>query len=99
MSSKEDQNPASTHASSVLPLPATHPQETHGSENAPTDSHALASTDHEIKGVVQVDHGEIEVKDLGWNEDIEDIPAPLVGGLSNEVSSVALTRLYEVRTN
>ncbi|PSK55853.1 hypothetical protein B9Z65_4731 [Elsinoe australis] len=49
----------------------------------PTASHALAMADHEDKGVAQEDHGN-EVRDLGWNEPKEQIPAPLVGGLQNE---------------
>ncbi|TAQ85817.1 hypothetical protein B7494_g5863 [Chlorociboria aeruginascens] len=53
-------------------------------EEQPTDSHVLANIDHEEKGAAQLDHGYTEVKDLGWNEDVEDTPIPLVGGLKNE---------------
>ncbi|KAI1371587.1 hypothetical protein F4677DRAFT_435067 [Hypoxylon crocopeplum] len=49
----------------------------------PTLSHALATDDHEEKGLAQQEHDE-EVVDLGWNEKKEEIAAPLVGGLDNE---------------
>lgn len=58
-----------------------------GGISAPTESHALATSEQGEKGIVQL-HGqhntEAEVKDLGWNERPEKIPAPLIGGLSNE---------------
>ena len=50
----------------------------------PTDSHVLANADHEEKGAAQVDHGQTEVRDLGWGEEAHDVPKPLVGGLPNE---------------
>jgi hypothetical protein len=53
-------------------------------EEHPTESHALANADHENKGAAQHDHGETEVKDLGWNEKQSSIPDPLIAGLSNE---------------
>lgn len=53
-------------------------------EELPTDSHALANADHEEKGAAQIDHGQTEVRDLGWNEEPVDVPTPLVGGLPNE---------------
>ena len=56
-------------------------------ESAPTASHALATTDHDEKGIVQLNgqlNTDLEVKDLGWNEPAEKVPAPLIGGLSNE---------------
>jgi hypothetical protein len=61
-------------------------------EPAPTESHALADESaqasaqdrgHE-KGVAQVQHDDVEVKDLGWNDDSAHVPRPLVGGLRNE---------------
>ncbi|KAF4988987.1 hypothetical protein FGRMN_9423 [Fusarium graminum] len=54
-------------------------------EEAPTVSHALAeeSKDFEEKGAAQIDHGDVEVKNLGWNEEARHVP-PLVGGLKNE---------------
>ncbi|KAJ6263075.1 hypothetical protein Dda_1634 [Drechslerella dactyloides] len=84
MSSVEDQDPISTHASSIIPLPATTPAQRHGSANAPSDSHALAAADQDVKGAAQIPHDETEVKDLGWNDPTHAIPRPLVGGLTND---------------
>ncbi|TVY26752.1 hypothetical protein LHYA1_G004408 [Lachnellula hyalina] len=53
-------------------------------EELPTESHALANADHEEKGAAQINHGQTEVRDLGWNEEAVDLPTPLVGGLPNE---------------
>ncbi|KAM0553947.1 hypothetical protein ACHAPJ_007019 [Fusarium lateritium] len=54
-------------------------------EEAPTASHALAeeAKDFEEKGAAQIEHGDVEVKNLGWNEEARRVP-PLVGGLKNE---------------
>lgn len=57
-------------------------------EEAPTASHALAEESidipYEEKGASQIEHGEIEVKNLGWNDEIHNVPQPVVGGLPNE---------------
>ena len=53
-------------------------------DEQPTDSHVLANADHEEKGAAQADHGQTEVKDLGWSEEPADVPVPLVGGLPNK---------------
>ncbi|KAG9244413.1 hypothetical protein BJ878DRAFT_506437 [Calycina marina] len=53
-------------------------------EEMPTESHQLANEDHDEVGFAQFNHGQAEVKDLGWNENQADVPDPLVGGLSNE---------------
>ncbi|KAK6598181.1 hypothetical protein H4I95_08791 [Botrytis cinerea] len=45
-------------------------------EDIPTDSHALAIADHEEKGAAQLDHGSVEVRDLGWNDQHDDFPTP-----------------------
>ncbi|KAF3227119.1 hypothetical protein TWF106_010607 [Orbilia oligospora] len=84
MSTTEDADPVSTHASSIIPLPATSPAQKYGSANAPSDSHALAAADQDVKGAAQFDHDHKEVKDLGWNDPTDQIPKPLVGGLSND---------------
>jgi Protein of unknown function (DUF3292) len=65
-------------------------------ESAPTDSHALATQDHEEKGASQVVHGDAEVKDLGWDENPKHIPAPLVGGLPNEELWTLVRRFNKV---
>ncbi|KAI4864455.1 hypothetical protein F4820DRAFT_458850 [Hypoxylon rubiginosum] len=75
----------------VLPIPSTTQPVTepgkHEIANSlaeePTLSHALATDDHEEKGLAQKDHDE-EVLDLGWNEKKQEIAAPLVGSLQNE---------------
>ncbi|KAK6442397.1 profilin, required for normal timing of actin polymerization in response to thermal stress [Oleoguttula sp. CCFEE 5521] len=62
-------------------------------DDGATISHQLATAefaDHE-KGIAQLDHGH-EVKDLGWNEAKENIPAPLVGGMENEDLWVLIRR-------
>jgi hypothetical protein len=62
----------------------------------PTVSHALAtSPSMEEPGLVQLDHDE-EVKDLGWNQPKEGIPAPLVGGMENEDLWVLVRRFDKV---
>jgi hypothetical protein len=76
-----------------------------GGPSAPTESHALATADHDEKGLAQL-HGqhntEAEVKDLGWNERPDKIPAPLVGGLPNEELWMLVRRfnkqMYHVKT-
>jgi hypothetical protein len=62
----------------------------------PTDSHELANADHEEKGAAQVDHGQTEVRDLGWNEHPIDVPTPLVGGLPNEELWTLIRRFNKV---
>lgn len=78
--SSTEQPPSTTTAKQLPAVTETTP----AFESAPTDSHALATQDHDIKGHAQLDHNEPEVKDLGWDEDPKHIPAPLVGGLQNE---------------
>jgi hypothetical protein len=65
-------------------------------EEHPTDSHELANADHEEKGAAQVDHGQTEVRDLGWNENPSDIPNPVVGGLPNEELWTLIRRFNKV---
>jgi len=60
-----------------------------------TASHALAQADIDVKGVAQLSHN-AEVKDLGWNEPPEKIPAPLVGGMDNEELWVLVRRFNKV---
>ena len=53
--------------------------------NTTTTSHVLADADHDEKGAAQRDRGDPEgEEDLGWNQDAEAVPTPLIGGLSNE---------------
>ncbi|KAK4186270.1 hypothetical protein QBC35DRAFT_533470 [Podospora australis] len=86
-----------TDISDFLPIPAVNPSETVGPQkpqpaeglhDKPTLSHALAVEDKDNSenptGLVQLDHNAEEVRDLGWNEPKQEIPAPLVGGMDNE---------------
>ena len=60
------------------------PSSSSSASNAPSDSHAIANSEHEVKGAVQKDQQEGEVRDMGWREQPADVPTPLVGGLPNE---------------
>ncbi|WYZ43380.1 hypothetical protein EsH8_VI_001079 [Colletotrichum jinshuiense] len=58
-------------------------------DDRPTDSHYLADMATkekpiEEKGHAELDHGDIEVKNLGWNNPPSRVPQPMVGGLTNE---------------
>lgn len=66
-------------------------------EAAPTDSHALATQVQPVKGLVQQQSGSGAVRDLGWNEPKEQIPAPLVGGLQNEDLWILIRRFNKVK--
>ncbi|KAI1098135.1 hypothetical protein F4804DRAFT_338495 [Jackrogersella minutella] len=85
------ENTIGTKLIDILPIPpTTQPFTDPGRQDTanslteePTLSHALATDDHEEKGLAQREHDE-EVADLGWNEKKEEISAPLVGGLGNE---------------
>lgn len=65
-------------------------------EELPTVSHELANADHEEKGAAQIDHGQTEVRDLGWNDHPTDVPVPLVGGLPNEQLWTLIRRFNKV---
>lgn len=69
----------------------------HALGDGATASHALATeaTPTEEQGHAQQDH-EAEVKNLGWNEPKENIPAPLVGGMPNEDLWVLIRRFNKV---
>ncbi|KFA54417.1 hypothetical protein S40293_04327 [Stachybotrys chartarum IBT 40293] len=59
-------------------------------EEKPTASHALADDSlanlepGEPRGASQIEHGDLEVKNLGWNDEAANIPRPVVGGIANE---------------
>ncbi|KAL7898877.1 hypothetical protein HDV63DRAFT_385753 [Trichoderma sp. SZMC 28014] len=75
-------------------------------EPVPTASHALAEesiqADTENKGASQIEHDEIEVKNVGWNNEVHRVPQPLVGGLRNEELWVLIRRfnkqIFEVKS-
>ena len=86
-----------TPTSSNSAIIANTPTEGHATfASAPTESHALAAADHEEKGVAQQVHSDVEVKDLGWNENPQNVPKPLVGGLSNEELWLLVRRFNKV---
>ena len=62
-----------------------------------TLSHSLATGDHSNKGRAQVEHEDPEVLDLGWNEEKQNIPRPLVGGMGNEELWMLIRRFNKVR--
>lgn len=66
-------------------------------QDAPTMSHSVAVADHDDKGMAQLDHGEPEVMDLGWHEALDNVPTPLVAGLSNEQLFMLIRRFNKVR--
>ena len=90
-------------AKDILPIPdnfeiVTNPekQETSASlADEPTMSHALAVADHDEKGHVQQVQEE-GIQDLGWHEDDENVPNPLVGGVPNEELWLLLRRFNKV---
>lgn len=75
----------------LLPIPSdtqvvSDPTKTETSNTLAEDpslSHALATDDHDEKGLAQLGHTE-EVLDLGWNQQKQEVAAPLVGGMDNE---------------
>lgn len=89
----------------ILPIPHdTSPVTEPGKEETaqtlqddPSLSHALATDDHDEKGIAQMGH-EKEVRDLGWNEKKQNIAAPLVGGISNEELWLLVRRFNKVRS-
>ncbi|KAK4675097.1 hypothetical protein QC764_501400 [Podospora pseudoanserina] len=94
-SKDENENSLGSEIVDFLPIPAVNPTTSvegpHKPEpsdklgNQQTLSHALATegTTEHPQGIAQLDHDE-EVRDLGWNEPKQEIPAPLVGGMDNE---------------
>ncbi|KAI7784966.1 hypothetical protein LA080_008365 [Diaporthe eres] len=91
------QNPVSgdagpgTAITDLLPIPAdtqpvTDPASTEASNSlgeGASLSHALATADHDEKGLAQQDHDD-EVLDLGWSKKKQEVSEPLVGGMDNE---------------
>ncbi|OBR03333.1 hypothetical protein CH63R_12460 [Colletotrichum higginsianum IMI 349063] len=58
-------------------------------EERPTDSHHLADMAAkekplEEKGHAELDHADVEVKNLGWNNPPSKVSQPMIGGLTNE---------------
>ena len=51
-------------------------------EQPPTDSHALATTNRQDESAIPVQGGE-DVIDLGWNVEPNKVTSPLIGGIDN----------------
>ena len=83
---------STSNSSSMMDTPTSSSSPFHSA----SDSHALANADHDVKGASQIDHFEPGVKDLGWTEDPENIPKPLVGGLPNEQLWLLVRRFNKV---
>ncbi|KAL9108328.1 MAG: hypothetical protein Q9227_006927 [Pyrenula ochraceoflavens] len=64
-------------------------------EEKSTDSHALATEDHEIKGAAQRAGKDENVTDLGWRANSKDVET-LVGGLPNEELWTLVRRFNKV---
>jgi hypothetical protein len=73
------------------------PEKVEAALEHPTNSHELANADHEEKGAAQMDHGQTEVRDLGWNEESANVPQ-LVGGLPNDELWTLIRRFNKVCT-
>jgi len=77
---------------------ATERNRTEGSpaiSDEPTLSHTLAVSGNR-GGHAQQSIMADDIKDLGWNQDADEIPAPLVGGLPNEELWILLRRFNKV---
>lgn len=62
----------------------------------PSDSHALAVADHDLKGAAQEAGRSADISDLGWRSQPKDVDA-LVGGLPNEELWTLIRRFDKVR--
>jgi hypothetical protein len=75
------------------------PEPAAGEDEHPSESHALANADHEQRGHAQIagdDVHDLDIKDLGWHEEVHDVPQPLVGGLPNEELWTLVRRFNKV---
>jgi Protein of unknown function (DUF3292) len=73
------------------PAPAQNPL----LEQKPSESHALATENHELKGAAQEAGSEAYITDLGWQANAEGV-ATLVGGLPNEELWTLVRRFNKV---
>jgi hypothetical protein len=64
-------------------------------EQKPSESHALATENHELKGAAQEAGKEAHITDLGWQANAEGV-ATLVGGLPNEELWTLIRRFNKV---
>jgi hypothetical protein len=78
----------------VAPPPAA-PAQNPLLEQKQTESHALATENHELKGAAQEAGKEAHITDLGWQANAEGV-STLVGGLSNEELWTLIRRFNRV---
>lgn len=93
----------------LVPIPAvtqpvSNPEQTETSNalaEGPSLSHALATTEHDEKGLAQQDHDD-EVLDLGWNQKKQELSEPFVGGMDNDELWLLIRRfnkqMYHVKS-
>src|SRR4051794_14680816 len=78
----------------VAPPPAA-PAQNPLLEQKPSESHALSTENHELKGAAQEAGKEAHMTDLGWQANAEGV-ATLVGGLPNEELWTLVRRFNKV---
>ena len=78
-------------AATPPPAPAQNPL----LEQKPSESHALATENHELKGTAQEAGSEAHITDLGWQANTEGV-GTLVGGLPNEELWTLVRRFNKV---
>lgn len=79
-------------------------EKAHALDHGETASHALATGqagEHDELGAVQLSNKDEEVKDLGWHAPEDQVPAPLVGGMDNQMLWMLVRRfnhqMYHVK--
>src|SRR3984957_9277346 len=90
---KPDATPINASAAVAPPPPA--PAQNPLLERKPSESHALATENHELKGAAQEAGKEAYITDLGWQANVEGL-ATLVGGLPNEELWTLVRRFNKV---
>src|SRR5271154_328552 len=86
--------PDATQVTAVAPLPPAAAQNPL-LEQKPSESHALATENHELKGTAQEAGKEAHITDLGWQANAE-VVATLVGGLPDEELWTLVRRFNKV---
>lgn len=84
-------------AAKIIPIPAIQQQSTIITEHFTADSHDLARAS-EIEGALQAQDAQINgsVRDIGWHKANDEIPDPLIGGLSNGQLFAMIRRFNKV---
>jgi hypothetical protein len=68
----------------------------HSEDDAPTDSHALAHADLEVKGLVHKSPDTDATTDIGWTQQPQEFDEPIVGGISNDDLWMLIRRFNKV---